>query len=369
MGSLYEGIVKTLIIKYRKIIIIGVLLVLVFLLANFIIVDLLQNLNYHPLIVILVEMTILLLCILGLVYIGIKKDIIIFSKKLYWSIGIYEGQNPYKFYPAENVKNPVLSAQDVTDIKADFVADPFMVKKNSTWYMFFEVMNAFTGLGNIGLAVSEDGYGWDYKQVILKETFHLSYPYVFEWQKKYYMIPECATTNSIRLYEAEEFPYRWSFIRVLLEGKLYSDSSIIRFNNKWWIFTCSDTYKHDTLLLYYADELVGPWTEHPKGPIIIGNANIARPGGRVLVLNNHIIRYSQDCKPTYGKELRAFEIIQLTETDYQEKEASTNPVLKANGFGWNGHGMHHVDPHCLDNGRWIACVDGYRKYLNIQIEY
>jgi len=360
---------KTLITKYRKIIIIVILLVFVLLSTSFVIVDLLQNLNYHPLLVVLVEMTILLLCILGLVYVGIKKNIITFSKRLYWSIGIYVGQNPYKFHPAENVKNPVLTAANVTDLKADFVADPFMVKENSTWYMFFEVLNSLTGHGNIGLAVSEDGYSWDYKQVILKEPFHLSYPYVFEWQKKYYMIPECATANSIRLYEAEEFPYHWSFVGALLEGKQYSDTSIIRFKNKWWIFTCPEPEKHDTLLLFYADELTGPWMHHPKSPIVKCNAKIARSGGRFLVFKDRIIRYAQDCVPTYGRNVLAFEITRLTQTDYQERDISANPILKANGSGWNTHGMHHIDPHRLDNGMWIACVDGYRKYLTIQIEY
>ena len=360
---------RTLIIKYRKIIVIGILLVLVLCSVSFVIIDLLQNLNYHPMVVIPVEMAILLLFILSFIYAGIKKNIITFSKQLYWSIGIYVGQNPYEFYPAENIKNPVLTAHDVTDLKADYVADPFMIKKNSTWYMFFEVMDALTDQGKIGLAVSDDGFTWNYKQVVLGEPFHLSYPYVFEWQKKYYMIPESAGVNSIRLYKSENFPYNWSFFGSLLEGETFADSSIVRYKNKWWIFTCTDPEKSDTLHLYYADELGGLWKKHPKSPIITGNANIARAGGRVLALNEHIIRYSQDCKPTYGKKLRAFEIIRLTETDYKEKEVKPSTILKASGSGWNGHGMHHIDPHQIGNDNWIACVDGYRKYLIVQIEY
>jgi hypothetical protein len=39
--------------------------------------------------------------------------------------------------------------------------------------------------GEIGLATSEDGLKWDYKQVVLNEPFHLSYPYVFEWQVRF----------------------------------------------------------------------------------------------------------------------------------------------------------------------------------------
>jgi hypothetical protein len=33
--------------------------------------------------------------------------------------------------------------------------------------------------------------------------------------------------------------------------------------------------------------------------------------------------------------------------------------LSASGRGWNGSGMHHIDPHRMEDGRWIACVDGW----------
>jgi len=58
------------------------------------------------------------------------------SKEAVWSIGIYTGRNPFDLNASENIKNPVLTAQDVTDVPAKFVADPFMVKKGSTWHMF-----------------------------------------------------------------------------------------------------------------------------------------------------------------------------------------------------------------------------------------
>jgi hypothetical protein len=180
------------------------------------------------------------------------------------------------------------------------------------------------------------------------------------------MIPESHRANSVRLYKAVDFPVKWHFASSLLSGN-YVDPCIFRYDNIWWLFVCLTT--HDTLKLFYADELTGPWSEHPKSPIISGNANIAQSGGRVLVRNDFIIRYTQDCKPTYGKLIRAFEIILLTKSDYEEREAKENPILKAEGFGWNGHGMHNIDPHEVNENEWIACVDGYKKHFIIRIEY
>ena len=123
-----------------------------------------------------------------------------------WSIGIYASKSILGPYSSEGVHNPVLTATDVDDVVAVFVADPFMVKKDSSWYMFFEVFNAESKNGEIGMATSEDGLRWKYEQIVLTESFHLSYPYVFESAGQYYMIPESSNEGSVRLYRAEEFP-------------------------------------------------------------------------------------------------------------------------------------------------------------------
>src|SRR5215510_14527235 len=69
-----------------------------------------------------------------------------------WSIGIYVGESPFDIASPENVSNPVLTRDDVSDAQATFVADPFMLKTHDTWHLFFEVMNRQTRKGEIGLA-------------------------------------------------------------------------------------------------------------------------------------------------------------------------------------------------------------------------
>ncbi|MDF5737009.1 glucosamine inositolphosphorylceramide transferase family protein [Nostoc sp.] len=276
-----------------------------------------------------------------------------------WSIGIYVGDSPINVTAPANVKNPVLTHQDVSDVRAAFVADPFMIKVGPTWFMFFEVLNKDTRRGEIGLATSEDGTNWKYEQIIIAEPFHLSYPYVFEWNNEYYLIPESYQANSIRLYKALNFPTEWSFFGNLLNDAFFVDSSIFRYADKWWMFAeTNPDHKHDTLRLYYAENLLGSWLEHPKSPIVSNNAHIARPAGRVLVMNDQIFRFAQDCQPAYGTQVRAFEITELTITSYQERPIEQNLVLKPSNNGWNSSGMHHIDAHFIDEGKWIACVDG-----------
>lgn len=279
-------------------------------------------------------------------------------KLMQWSIGIYTGNSPMELADNPQVKNPVISRSDISDIYAGFVADPFMIKVEQTWHMFFEVYNNVTSLGEIGLATSQDGMKWNYEKIVLAEPFHLSYPYVFAWMGEYYLIPESYQADAIRLYKAKNFPSEWEFIGNIMTG-MFLDASIFRHNDKWWLFTeTNPQHKYDTLRLFYADELLGNWTEHPQSPVVQGNGHIARPGGRVISTNGKIIRYTQDCDPDYGTQVRAFEIEELTTTTYREKEVVQNPVLIPSQTGWNGSGMHHIDPHQLENGQWLACVDG-----------
>jgi hypothetical protein len=279
-----------------------------------------------------------------------------------WSIGIYQGQTPFDLRASAVVRNPVLTREHITDVPATFVADPFMIRVDGIWRMFFEVMNWKTGKGEIGLAESPDGYSWKYRQIVLAEPFHLSYPYVFEWQGGYYMVPESYQAKSIRLYRAEAFPTRWSFIATLMYGPYLVDPSIFRHSDKWWLFAeTNPDVKHDCLRLYYSDELAGPWIEHPKSPIIQNNPKIARPAGRVLGHRNRMIRFAQDCSISYGSEVRAFAVSELTTENYAEQLVGSGPILAGSGSGWNAEGMHHVDAHAIGEDQWIACVDGRRK--------
>jgi len=277
-----------------------------------------------------------------------------------WSIGIYTGASPFTLSPALEIINPVLSRDDVSDMPAAFVADPFMLRVKRLWYMFFEVMNSRNDKGAIGLAVSTNGLRWEYRQIVLEEPFHLSYPYVFGWQGEYYMIPETLAPGAVYLYKASSFPTKWSVVRKLIDGEC-ADPSIFYYQKRWWLFVCTTPNRHDTLRLYFASDLLGPWVEHPCSPIIEGDQRLARPGGRVLVFDGRVVRFTQDCYPIYGSQVRAFEISPLTPTEYGEQEAVESPILKGSGSGWNRLGMHTVDPHLLRKHRWLACVDGVTR--------
>ncbi len=273
-----------------------------------------------------------------------------------FAIGIYTGGSPIAIAPSAQIRNPVFTAADITDFPACFVADPFVARDANGWYLFFEALNAVTLRGNIAVATSPDGLKWTYRQVVLDEPFHLSYPQVFQWGTNWYMLPEAARSGQVRLYRATEFPWKWALATNLLDGA-YVDTSLLHHAGRWWLFA-TPRHSWKTLNLFSADQPTGPWKPHPCSPIIVNNSNIARPGGRMIVHEGTPIRYAQDADPTYANALHAFRITSLTPNGYSEEPVAQDPLLCAAGTGWNGLGMHQIDAVSIAPGQWRAYVDG-----------
>src|SRR6266568_35288 len=281
-----------------------------------------------------------------------------------YSIGILTGPSPFALATPAEIANPVLTRESIPGPLATFVADPFMIRVDGTWHMFFEVMTWRPGgkKGVIAHATSRDGRCWSYRQVVLAEPFHLSYPYVFEWGSEHYMVPESTAAGAVRLYRADPFPDRWVFVTNLLVGPVHLDNSIFRRNGRWWMLTATDP-RRGTLRLFAASDLTGPWSEHPKSPVVAADLRTARPAGRVVSTPERLTRFAQDCRNDYGTGVRAFEITKLTIRDYEETALEPSPLLAGSGHGWNRSGMHHIDAHQLDDGTWMACVDGWSRRL------
>jgi hypothetical protein len=279
-----------------------------------------------------------------------------------WSIGILTGPSPFVLSAPRGAVNPVLRREDVIDVDSEFIADPFMIRVDRAWHMFFEVL-AIRGRvrkGEIGHAVSPDGLDWKYRGIVLREDFHLSYPYVFQTGADIYLLPETGASGGIRLYRADPFPSRWVCVGTLVTGPVLVDSSPFQHDGRWWMFTQpASEPKHGTLRLFFADDLLGIWREHPRSPVVAADTRIARPAGRVVAMGDRLIRFAQDCRDGYGMRVHAIEIERLTPDEYVEAECPGNPLLDGSGHGWNRSGMHHLDAQQLEDGSWIACVDGW----------
>ncbi len=276
------------------------------------------------------------------------------AKKTLWTLGVYTGQSPLQLRPALSVTNPVLTAADVSDMKVDALAHPFLVIDGRHYYVFFTAKDLASDSGGIALAESSDGLKWKFRRTVIREPFVQSHPFVFEWQNQYYLIPEAHTETAVRLYKATSFPDEWQYVGNILQGDHFISPTLVRYKDLWWLFTSPSG--NDTLRLFYAADFYGPWKEHPLSPIVKKDLKTARPAGRPFVFGDSLYRLGQDCYPTYGRAVHAFQITDISPTSYAEKMVEA-PIVEASGQGWNSDGMHHVDAHQTGEGQWIAVVD------------
>jgi hypothetical protein len=273
--------------------------------------------------------------------------------KLRWSIGVSVVSSPLLVKIGER---PTLTHKHVADIDAGYVANPFLLRRGGLLHLFYEVWNNTLGRGEIAFSTSsDDGAAWQYGGVVLREPFHLSYPFVFEEEGEVWMVPESRADRSVRLYRAAGFPWRWKHQATLLRGG-YADSTIVRHDDLWWLFAQRGL---DELRLFFSEDLAGGWREHPANPLWPGNRRRTRPGGRVLRVDGALIRPAQQGLPTYGNSLRAFAIDRLDRQGYAEHELPGGPLLEAKGSGWTACAAHHLDavPASVGEG-WVTVFDG-----------
>lgn len=269
-----------------------------------------------------------------------------------WKISIFEGSSLFDLSPRYN--NPVLTADDVDDMSAGFVADPFIFKKDSTWYLFFEIMDNITAKGVIGYATSNDScYTWEYQKVILNEPWHLSFPNVFEFNRTVYMISETSQSNRTILYKATNFPEQWKKESEILNIPL-KDPVIFRAKGIWYLFGTSEF----DLCLFYSTNLITGWKEHPSSPVVKGDRRYNRSGGNVFYNGYSYFRITQDDKDYYGSKIHILKIVSISPGYYSERLMKDNPNLSGGKHLWAKRGIHTLNAHLSDNNRIIAAIDG-----------
>jgi hypothetical protein len=208
-----------------------------------------------------------------------------------------------------------------------FYADPFLIEKDGRTYLFFEDYSFASRKGLISCCEVDREGNCSKPRVVLEKKYHLSYPFLFKWQGEIYMIPETRDNGTIEMYRATNFPYYWTHEAVLMSNVLATDSTLLHHRDKWWLFTAG-VFDHappeKILCLFFADSPMGPWTAHPKNPIVSDVCH-ARPAGCLYFEDGQLIRPGQDCSESYGYAVRLHRVDVLSETDYQETHFASIP--------------------------------------------
>jgi hypothetical protein len=245
---------------------------------------------------------------------------------------------------------PPLTPPDPTALRSilppddAFWADPFVWCRDGRCWVFFEDYPYTTGIGRISAIELDRALRPIGAAVpVLEGPEHLSYPYLVEYERELYMIPEKAHSGSLDAYRCLNFPYRWQHAATLLQGERIADASLFPYQDRWWLLGAvkrRGLQLSESLFAYFADSpLSNSWTAHPANPIV-RDFSRARPAGRVLVDGQgRLLRPSQNCVPRYGHGLNLSEILELSPQRYRERVLWHRSGEQMGGW----QGLHHMD--------------------------
>ena len=158
-------------------------------------------------------------------------------------------------------------------------------------------------------------------------------------------------------YKCIDFPLQWKLEKVLFKNIEAQDSTILYYNNTYWLFTNVVNYKgtpttgHE-LFLFYAENLLDDhWTEHPQNPIIV-NHSFSRPAGQIYSENDKLFRPVQNCSKHYGYGMYIMQIDVLNKKEYKEHQ------VKSIVPDWD---KDLISTHTLNHHRHLTVIDAKIK--------
>jgi hypothetical protein len=243
-----------------------------------------------------------------------------------------------------NTLHSLANFRKIVPPKESFLADPMIVKHDDSYYVFVEEYRYKKKRGIISVLEIDEKGNYSEPTSVLEKNYHLSYPFVFEWNGKFYLVPESAENRTIDLYECVEFPVKWKFKMSLMENIKAVDTTLWFDDNKWWLFTGmienEGAFPQVGLFLFVSDNLfTHEWRPHPLNPIVEDVKN-ARPAGRIFRKDGKTYRPSQDCSKGYGYGFYLNEIITLSETEYKEaKVCAVKPDWDKKVLGVHTYGI------------------------------
>ena len=255
-----------------------------------------------------------------------------------WDIGLCKGN-------AEQLLKEGLNNLSFTWIqpasKTEVYADPFILpSEGEKFKIVFEQLDLRDGCGYISMATIENNYNNVQIKTLLHTGNHLSYPFVFVNKDTTYIIPESSSQHSVEAYPFNQNQNTISRIKNLISGEKLLDSTILFYNNKYWLFaTKSGKYSNANLYIYHADHLDGPYEEHHLNPVK-KSLNGSRPAGNFILYNGNWFRPAQNNKSYYGQSVTIHRLIVLNEFEFLEEPiVEIKPPRDCKDW----HGIHTIN--------------------------
>lgn len=222
-----------------------------------------------------------------------------------------------------DMNNTLYRFKNLSPQKDRFWADPCAIKAGDRYYIFLEEYLNKTAKGHISVVELDRKGVVSGPTTVLERDYHLSYPFVFEWNNDYYMVPESAGNKTIELYRCTSFPFEWKLEKVLMTDIRAKDATLAEVDGTWWMFVSIAEHSiPDELYLFSAESPLGPWTPHPRNPVK-SDVRGSRPAGGLFNWNGELYRPAQDSSGRYGYAISINKVTKLDGEGFREEHVSS----------------------------------------------
>ena len=202
-----------------------------------------------------------------------------------------------------------------------FYADPFIFDRGGVSYLFCEEFIYATGKGILSVSVRQPDGTWATPVPVIEEDYHLSYPFVFEYEEQIWMVPESGQNRTVDLYVATQFPLKWVKHKTLLSDIAAYDATLYQRDGSWWMFTTTQHLRSsttDNLELFNAADLGGQWSPLRSNPVL-SDTRFSRSAGAIFEQGGKTYRPAQNCSAFYGGAITLCEITSLAPGRYEQR--------------------------------------------------
>ena len=272
-----------------------------------------------------------------------KSFRLLMGNPLVWGVG-FQFVNHWRdsvLHRCQIIENPMGS----------YLADPFVIYRDGRYFCFLEEYEFSRDKGVISVyEVSK--HSTERLGVVVDESFHLSFPFLFEIGQDLYMCPETSEADEIRLYKCITFPCEWRYEKTLMHNVSAVDTILFEKDGIFWMLTniCSAGVGENAseLHIFWSNNFLSDeWHKHSGNPVVF-DSRYARNGGLIFDGEEILRVFQKQGCDVYGESFGVAKITEITKTTFVEEEiASVTPDFLS---GLRG-------THSMSNSHRLVAID------------
>jgi hypothetical protein len=266
-----------------------------------------------------------------------------------WQVGI--GRRKVSITIDKLSKEPIKWLPNPTK---SYFADPFIVEHENGVDIFLEDYDIDAQKGSIRVLRLDNELNVTSEEKILETSYHLSFPFIFQHDGIWYMLPESGANQCVILYECTSYPFVWKEKKVLLNEPL-TDAILFAFDSEFvLLYSRLDGTENRTI--YYRTSASPFEFENTEEVLLADQPNIMRNAGALIKEGGEFIRPSQICNSHYGEGMQLNKL-----------QRNNNGVL--NEEYWapvSGPKSHPMGFHTLNLSNHFFVIDGRKRFYSLK---